>query len=993
MENIKGLGIKGISNASSLKDISGFGISDEIKKDAASRLKGVNPGMDMAGYFGIAQGALDLFNTGVGNLTIPDYARSDYDQYGTIESLSANAGNTSSLDIEGNNIASGAISGMMTGASAGMALGPIGAGVGAAVGGLTNILTGVFGNNKKKKEEERRYKDTFARINSQDVNIQNKIMKNQIWNDANYFESGGSTVDFDNEGLPEFLRSMKDKFTGFFNRESKQEVSTKESSNESPITGISQEEYNKIIPFIQKAENHAPGSNPIKVGREKGYTTTHGLKRVQNKDGSWRLAGKNDKVGKEDASRMMHSYINEEIMTPLLEMYPGFPGFDSNVKAALIDGIYNVGITKFKNNSPKMQKLLKGYDPSTADDKYVESILKQADWGGKGMGGAKKRALARQKGIMNWEGSNIYEKGGMLKHHTNGIDFRTGFDVISSGGEHSENPLGGIPISTDEEGVPNLVEEGEVIFNGYVFSNKLKADKELLEGLNLDEAYGNKTFADIAEKIYEEPKEREFDPISKVSLADGLQKLLLAQEITKMMQNDKELSELQSQGNVFASGGDTNVDEEDKDKNSALLAQIMGVENAGGDPSINNSYGFFGNYQMGAEALVEVGMLTDKARKEIKEQSSNKKKNAIAAKKSSWKVGGNYDKFYGVSGGTPSKEFQQELANKYVDVVDKQLKSVLGKDYDKVVETFGKENLITATWLGGIGNTKKFLETGKTGLNDSENTEFERRMYNGIKKEEAPDPTLQPEQLNFAQNVETPQPESSPVTRSRGDYDYSGSTKEERMEDAMKMATKKERNLGLDAMLFAPAVGNAVGYAQSLFEKPEVVQYDRVSPERINDRMEYTPMNDDYLSTKIANQYEGSRRGIMEVSGGNRGLAQYGILQGDKNASDAMYEGYYQTQRENEVRKERAKAFNSQIAQFNSQMDLNAQQVNANISMQENNMNAQNRGAARNYRDVMRNAFLDNISGISKQLRWEDMAPTIYGYDSQGNKVKRKKQG
>ena len=34
-------------------------------------------------------------------------------------------------------------------------------------------------------------------------------------------------------------------------------------------------------------------------------------------------------------------------------------------------------------------------------------------------------------------------------------------------------------MGVDEQGIPNLVEEGEVIFNDYVFSNRMKAPKNL----------------------------------------------------------------------------------------------------------------------------------------------------------------------------------------------------------------------------------------------------------------------------------------------------------------------------------------------------------------------------------------------------------------------------------------------------------------------------------------------------------------------------------
>ena len=42
-------------------------------------------------------------------------------------------------------------------------------------------------------------------------------------------------------------------------------------------------------------------------------------------------------------------------------------------------------------------------------------------------------------------------------------------------------------MGVDEQGIPNLVEEGEVIFNDYVFSNRIEAPKISKKDINLKE--------------------------------------------------------------------------------------------------------------------------------------------------------------------------------------------------------------------------------------------------------------------------------------------------------------------------------------------------------------------------------------------------------------------------------------------------------------------------------------------------------------------------
>lgn len=137
---------------------------------------------------------------------------------------------------------------------------------------------------------------------------------------------------------------------------------------------------------------------------------------------------------------------------------------------------------------------------------------------------------------------------------TNGGVFSDGVTVVGEGGSHEENPLTGVPMGVAPDGQPNLVEEGEVIFNDYVFSNRLHPSEELLKSVNLPSKYKDNTFASIAEKINKEPKERPYDPIAKRGLLANMSKLMQAQEEVKA------IKEAKTEGRQFAYGGDTDWD-------------------------------------------------------------------------------------------------------------------------------------------------------------------------------------------------------------------------------------------------------------------------------------------------------------------------------------------------------------------------------------------------------------------------------------------------
>lgn len=116
---------------------------------------------------------------------------------------------------------------------------------------------------------------------------------------------------------------------------------------------------------------------------------------------------------------------------------------------------------------------------------------------------------------------------------THGAEWDNGLRVIGNGGTHEENPYEGVPMGTDTTGVPNLVEQGEVIFDDYVFSNRLFADGGLLESFNLPKSYDGYSFAAIAEKLGDESKERPNDPISKRGLLSSMSRLQQAQETVR----------------------------------------------------------------------------------------------------------------------------------------------------------------------------------------------------------------------------------------------------------------------------------------------------------------------------------------------------------------------------------------------------------------------------------------------------------------------------
>lgn len=139
---------------------------------------------------------------------------------------------------------------------------------------------------------------------------------------------------------------------------------------------------------------------------------------------------------------------------------------------------------------------------------------------------------------------------------TNGTDWTNGLLWVSEGGTHEENPLEGVPMGFDPEGIPNLVEEGETIWNDYVFSDRLKVPKSLLQELGLPDVKkhskgGSISFADASKKLSKESEQRPNDPISLAGLEASMSRLADIQEAERMKQQMKEYVGLSE----FACGG------------------------------------------------------------------------------------------------------------------------------------------------------------------------------------------------------------------------------------------------------------------------------------------------------------------------------------------------------------------------------------------------------------------------------------------------------
>lgn len=188
-------------------------------------------------------------------------------------------------------------------------------------------------------------------------------------------------------------------------------------------------------------------------------------------------------------------------------------------------------LTELKKRTGKTEEELYN-DGNSAHKKMVVFARNARKWNKHSMGGE-----------LFPKNDTLFALGGTLQ--SNGTNWGK-LTEVNAGGLHETNPNEGVQMGVDNEGIPNLVEEGEVVYNDFVYSRRLKCPENIRKALGVK---GKKdlSFADVAKKLSEENKERPNDPISEAGLNVMMEKLADAQETLKQeLQAEKARAEFES---------------------------------------------------------------------------------------------------------------------------------------------------------------------------------------------------------------------------------------------------------------------------------------------------------------------------------------------------------------------------------------------------------------------------------------------------------------
>ena len=468
--------------------------------------------------------------------------------------------------------------------------------------------------------------------------------------------------------------------------------------------------------------------------------------------------------------------------------------------------------------------------------------------------------------------------------NTNGGDFSNGLIMIGNGGTHEENPMEGVQMGVDNQGTPNLVEEGEVIFNDYVFSDRMKVPKAIRSKYKLREKKGI-TFADAAKKIAKESEERPNDPISQRGLDVMLGELASVQEderLKKQMRNpefrQQVMNQLSMQGQQqYAQGGLL----------GRKYAGLGAYPNTLESPDQEYPYAFYGN------------------------NGKNKATNP--------KIVGGWANFTDNNGNMlydPEKgeyspdylgsDFQYWLRSNYGKLSKDWWNNSNAPDYFKAGNKSAPtiDQMIGTIFSPGLMYDKQYGEAH----------DFGRYAYNQYRKSF----NLTPPELEI-KGLELPKPpESSQTSESSNTYPtwmrYApiAAAGVGVFTDALGWTNKPDYS-NADAILDATANGG---------------KYTPVSFNPLGNYLTYQPFDRNYYINKLNAQAGATRRAIMNQSAGNRATALAGILAADYNAQGKLGDLARQAEEYNLAQKEKVATFNRGTDQFNSEMGLKAAMAN-----------------------------------------------------------------
>lgn len=569
---------------------------------------------------------------------------------------------------------------------------------------------------------------------------------------------------------------------------------------------------------------------------------------------------------------------------------------------------------------------------------------------------------------MNQYNSNYAKLGGPLNTH--GGDFQNGVVEIANGGTHEENPYEGVPMGMDQKGVPNLVEEGEYIWNDYVFSKRIDVPEDMRKKYKFG---GKLSFADAVDKVQKESEERPNDPISKRGLNAILSELAMSQEIERQKQQQQEAFEnAENLASTFADGGNIHIN---KNKRGTFTAAAT-------------------KHNMGVQEFAR-HVLANKD----KYSSTMVKKANFAHNAAGWKhaLGGNLFK----EGSKIDKPPYYYDTNDYFNTLELYPESFINENLVVPEENVAPMTLPEVI----ISPENNYNYTGKSTpfarANLRTGYDFSRYLPNTYFTNQAWERTFTRPESRPLSNLEN---EAKKATIEPSGYVNPDGTLNV-AKAAAESANNNKRIPYNERFRYAPLAG-ALGALLNDLRPIDYSNADRVGNatrsinryrgyDPLSGYMEYRPVDINALTARMNAQQAADRRALLNMSNGNPAAAALMALATRYN--DSRGDLLSKVDEINTARRNAVSGFDMDIKKANRQLGMNAQQMNQNAEQMyltgiaqeaamRNALEAAQSGAVSNdYHSIF-----DSLGGIGKEnaemnMIYE-MGMPFYYQDADGNR-------
>ena len=472
--------------------------------------------------------------------------------------------------------------------------------------------------------------------------------------------------------------------------------------------------------------------------------------------------------------------------------------------------------------------------------------------------------------------------GGEL--HTHGGDFTNGVIQINSGGLHSTNPFEGVQMGIDPQGVPNLVEEGEVIFNDYVFSNRLKVPKAIRQKYKLRD---NITFADAAKKLSKESEDRPNDPISKRGLESFMSALAESQEEVRIKNEGRQM-------NRYAKGG--------------RLGNLF--DGTGNKSNRLNPYSNF-------VPLTDDSFYTPEYMNFWNWYNTNQD----TPKGQTWLKRINSGEFGPIGGNTFAPQDIIRLSHDYKKGPVHNAFAAAAKQYTVENPKEGPYTPYTKRWIREKGADGEWRTQQIT---DAEwNSAPAGRTY-----------------LMRNPNLK----EGNTVTSDRGDKDIYYDVIPEELPEELTGDVTEVKGIRQNPLRYVPLIGSGAAVLNDIFggNDPDYSNADMfasaissanrpIGTRPIGEYLAYKPLDRMFYINQLNKDTAAGRRAIQDTSGGNRAAALAGILAEDYNYGENLGKLARQAEEYNQALKEKVTGFNRQTNMFNSEQGTKVDMFNSEL--------------------------------------------------------------